>query len=73
MVAALEVLRLDPALGEQRLQQVVRLAEADAELARELALRILGVLVEQPQQGDGGVFVGRGGVGMQGGARVFNG
>ena len=60
VVAALEVLRLDPALGEQRLQQVVRLAEADAELARELALRVLGVLLEQAQQGDGGVFVGGG-------------
>ena len=59
-VAALEVLRLDPALGEQRLQQVVGFAEADAERARELALRVLGVLLEQAQQRDGSVFVGGG-------------
>ena len=71
-VAALEVLRLDPALGEQRLQHVMRLAEADAELARELPLRVLGVLLEQAQQGDGGVFVGGGGVRVQR-AGVFNG
>src|SRR5690348_17129922 len=60
-VAALEVLRLDPALGQQRLQHVVRLAEADPQLARELALRILRVLLEEAEQGDGGVLVGGGG------------
>src|ERR1019366_9789370 len=53
-VAALEVLRLDPAFDEQRLEKVVRLAKADAELSGELALRILRVLLEQAQQRHGG-------------------
>jgi hypothetical protein len=50
----------------------VRLAEADAELARELALRIFGVLLEQAEEGDGGVFVGSGGDFEVHGAGVFN-
>ena len=73
VVAALEVLRLDPALGEQRLQQVVRLAEADAELARELALRILGMLVEQRSKATAESSSDAEESGMQGGGRVFNG
>jgi hypothetical protein len=50
VLAALEVLRLDPTLVEQGLEQVVRLAEADAERARDLALRIFGVALEQAQE-----------------------
>ena len=55
-----------PSPCEQRLQQVVRLAEADSELARELTLRILRVLLEQAQQDDRCAFVGRGGGGIVG-------
>src|SRR5437764_590148 len=44
VVAVLEVAGLDPPLLDQRAEAIVDLAEADAELAGELALRRLGVV-----------------------------
>src|SRR4051812_8633363 len=50
VVAVPEVAHLDQAAPEQRAQAEVHLADAHAELARELALRQLGVPFEQAQQ-----------------------
>src|SRR5262245_44954166 len=58
LVAAVpEVLHLHQAAREQRPQTEIHLADAHAELVRELALRQLGVGFQQLQQSIAGLFV----------------
>ena len=64
VVTALEVAKLDVAFGQQGLEQVVGVADADAQFRRQLPLGEVGPLFQQAQEVvvAGGVVVGaRGG------------